>query len=563
MNLNDIFENSTTINEVNYSILKYLLESTQSNKGAIYICDNYYNVIEILATHNIDEVEIFNNTLVNTNSIIYKYHDITQNKKIVIIFNNSNIHESDIKILSSYITKLYLSPINIQYYSAILKHIDELFIFIKSSVSIDDQIIYKILTIDEKLLKMLCYNEHEIINMNINTIIHKDDISYVLNNVNTSNKIIIRFQTKTNKTIYMISKIINTSNNLYIIMSNDINKYITIEKLKHDSVNILCSYVMSQLNGIVGFCDLIMIDSDNNEIKNNLNIVIQTAKDTISTMNNTLKSHETNANLDYIIDDIISESIDFVTNLIISKKITLLYHKKNSEIKCIMDRNKMTQLFINIFYLLIENSDPTHNNISIHLHAKDNNLLIAFNSNIIITNTENIVLLKQNFTDSNATININETLIEITIPISLTGENLSKLNDMSEEILKISYIDEIKVLYIEDNICNIKLVKKIMNKFFPYVNVYSACQGYIGIDLLTENKFSLILLDIRLPDMSGIDIIDIIRNSEKNKNTPIIIISCELTVENIEYCKSKGIVDVIHKPIQIQQFKDTINSYIH
>ncbi len=118
-----------------------------------------------------------------------------------------------------------------------------------------------------------------------------------------------------------------------------------------------------------------------------------------------------------------------------------------------------------------------------------------------------------------------------------------------------------KILYIEDNLSNLKLVTKIFLKR-PEVKLITSGQGRVGIDLALTHKPDLILVDINLPDISGHEVLERLREIEELKDTRIIAISADVLGMNKEKAKKKGFDDFIPKPIDVKQFLSIIDNYL-
>lgn len=79
------------------------------------------------------------------------------------------------------------------------------------------------------------------------------------------------------------------------------------------------------------------------------------------------------------------------------------------------------------------------------------------------------------------------------------------------------------------------------------------------ISNLEENKIDLILMDVFLPEKSGIDILKYIR--EKNIFTDVIMITAANSADEIKKAFAYGVVDYLVKPFEFERFKDSINKY--
>ncbi|WP_195963742.1 response regulator, partial [Clostridium cuniculi] len=79
------------------------------------------------------------------------------------------------------------------------------------------------------------------------------------------------------------------------------------------------------------------------------------------------------------------------------------------------------------------------------------------------------------------------------------------------------------------------------------------------ISSLEENNIDLILMDVFLPEKSGIDILKSIR--EKNIFTDVIMITAANSTDEIKKAFAYGVVDYLVKPFEFERFKESINKY--
>lgn len=109
------------------------------------------------------------------------------------------------------------------------------------------------------------------------------------------------------------------------------------------------------------------------------------------------------------------------------------------------------------------------------------------------------------------------------------------------------------VLAIEDNPSNLRLLKAIL-ALRPEISLLSAIQGSIGIDLATQFAPDLILLDLNLPDMSGMQVLARLRNSDITHGIPVVVVSADANPSQIERLLHAGAADYLTKPFHIPHF---------
>ncbi|OYY99821.1 MAG: hypothetical protein B7Y37_12805 [Sphingobacteriia bacterium 28-36-52] len=118
------------------------------------------------------------------------------------------------------------------------------------------------------------------------------------------------------------------------------------------------------------------------------------------------------------------------------------------------------------------------------------------------------------------------------------------------------------VLYIEDNMPNIELVKEIMETKRKGINLVIHMQGNGVMEKVIETKPSLILLDLNLPDKHGKDILIELRENDTTKNIPVIVISADAMPNQISNLKALGAKNYLTKPIEIKSFLAAIDDII-
>ena len=115
-----------------------------------------------------------------------------------------------------------------------------------------------------------------------------------------------------------------------------------------------------------------------------------------------------------------------------------------------------------------------------------------------------------------------------------------------------------KILIIDDDKINLNLMDKILKKINH--KVYVASNGKDALDLLKKIKFDLILLDIIMPDINGIDLLKQIKNNIKYYEIPVIMLSAIDDMSLIVDCIRLGATDYITKPIDKVLLNARINN---
>ncbi len=115
------------------------------------------------------------------------------------------------------------------------------------------------------------------------------------------------------------------------------------------------------------------------------------------------------------------------------------------------------------------------------------------------------------------------------------------------------------ILYIEDNLTNTELVKRVL-KIKSNYSFISASRAQHGIKLALQHKPDIILLDIQMPEMDGITAFKHLRNLEEIKSIPIIAVSADAAQANIQEALEMGFHSYITKPINLSFLLEVIES---
>ncbi|OPB31711.1 response regulator [Bartonella sp. AR 15-3] len=118
-----------------------------------------------------------------------------------------------------------------------------------------------------------------------------------------------------------------------------------------------------------------------------------------------------------------------------------------------------------------------------------------------------------------------------------------------------------KVMIVEDNELNMKLFRDLIEAC-GYETIETR-NGLIALDLARSSKPSLILMDIQLPEISGIDIIKQLKEDEELKSIPIIAVTAFAMKGDEERIRASGCEEYMSKPISVTHFITTVKSFLN
>jgi len=113
---------------------------------------------------------------------------------------------------------------------------------------------------------------------------------------------------------------------------------------------------------------------------------------------------------------------------------------------------------------------------------------------------------------------------------------------------------ELSLLYVEDDSEILENVSFLFSKFVG--KVYSAEDGETALELYKEHKPDVLVVDINLPKMSGLELAEIVKND--NPSVDVIIISAYNEESHLEKSKEIGVSSYLKKPFTLKELKETI-----
>jgi len=175
-----------------------------------------------------------------------------------------------------------------------------------------------------------------------------------------------------------------------------------------------------------------------------------------------------------------------------------------------------------------------------------------------------LVVTKQVIELMGGTISVNSTVgVGSEFLIELKRDVVPQLaleNDLSAKFVSQLLVNvEIRtLLYVEDNPANLMLVEQIIEGV-TQIRMLSAINGDIGIELARAHLPDVILMDINLPGMSGLEALAILSNDPATAHIPVVALSANAMPRDIEKGLEVGFFRYLTKPIKINEFMQALN----
>jgi two-component system cell cycle response regulator DivK len=116
------------------------------------------------------------------------------------------------------------------------------------------------------------------------------------------------------------------------------------------------------------------------------------------------------------------------------------------------------------------------------------------------------------------------------------------------------------ILYIDDNIQYLKMMHKMLSR--AGFNVLEASDGITGIKLAIEHGPDLVMTDMNMPDIHGLEVVARIRANTHLKDIPIIAVTANAMHGDREYFLEGGCDGYLPKPITRKELFDTISELL-
>ena len=116
------------------------------------------------------------------------------------------------------------------------------------------------------------------------------------------------------------------------------------------------------------------------------------------------------------------------------------------------------------------------------------------------------------------------------------------------------------VLVVEDNLVNQKVVTAVLNKRGYRVSV--ANNGEEGLEMLEKGQFAIVLMDVQMPVLDGLEATRRMRADDRWKTIPVIAMTAHAMTGDREKCLEAGMNAYISKPVHSAHLLATIEAYI-
>ncbi|GAB3285078.1 hypothetical protein GCM10027347_62180 [Larkinella harenae] len=379
---------------------------------------------------------------------------------------------------------------------------------------------------------------------------------------------------------------------------NNLNEQlITSLKTKSDFLSTMSHELRTPLNSVLGIADLLLEDKHNEEQKENLDVLKFSASNLLSLINNVLDFSKIEANkiqiesIAFDVSKLLREASAGFQKSALEKqlKFSLSIDPKLTKQWVIGDPTRLTQIIYNLVGNAIKFTHEGQVTMDVSIvEQHDNSITILFSikDTGIGISTENQQIIFDPFNQSSSAITreFGGTGLGLSIVkhlLNLQSSDIyleSELYKGSHFYFNLQYqltpemrksnslrihhqrkdLKKIKILLAEDNAANIYFMKKTLLSWNAEVTI--AEDGVKVLDLLNRNAYDIILMDIHMPRMSGIQTAITLRQRHGH-HIPIIALTASIDIDTISEIEASGMNDYLSKPFRNEILYDKLIYY--
>ena len=115
-----------------------------------------------------------------------------------------------------------------------------------------------------------------------------------------------------------------------------------------------------------------------------------------------------------------------------------------------------------------------------------------------------------------------------------------------------------RFLVVDDSAAMRTFVRSVLEYFEADVEVVEAASGFDALRLLPRSRYDLVITDINMPDINGLELIRFVRQSEHHKNTALVIISTQSSDRDRERGMKLGANTFLSKPFTPEALREAV-----
>jgi two-component system chemotaxis response regulator CheY len=117
------------------------------------------------------------------------------------------------------------------------------------------------------------------------------------------------------------------------------------------------------------------------------------------------------------------------------------------------------------------------------------------------------------------------------------------------------------ILIVEDSATTRALIRAVIEDMEDF-NIVEAGSGFEALKLLPTQEFNLVITDVNMPDINGLELIHFIKSNPRYSHIPLIIVSTERSEEDKKRGIALGAMSYITKPFKAQELQEVVKQAI-
>jgi len=117
------------------------------------------------------------------------------------------------------------------------------------------------------------------------------------------------------------------------------------------------------------------------------------------------------------------------------------------------------------------------------------------------------------------------------------------------------------ILIVEDSSTTRALIRAVIDELGDFETA-EAASGFEALKMLPQQEFDLIITDINMPDINGLELINFVRSNARYSHVPIIIVSTERSEEDKKRGMALGATAYVSKPFKSLELQEAIQKII-
>lgn len=358
-------------------------------------------------------------------------------------------------------------------------------------------------------------------------------------------------------------------------IKESINSFSSLNERKDDVIIDFSHKIREPLNNLVIVIDMLIESGLQKKQKELLETFIASTNNMVTIVNElTMKSagnlsYQQRKAIKFNLLSTIQNTIELY-NLKDKASIDFILNKKEfSDLECFGDPIILKQIFLDLFNTIENQVSDRTTKVTINLKKEKENATESFIG--LRIQTDNRIILIDDTGDERSLaagliassrgsyrqeVGNNSTVLNILLPfVSPVPDAKQKISSHKiEELIQKEKthkeMKDLKILLVEDNLINQKITLLTLKPLVHTID--TAANGKEALDKFGTSNYDLILMDIKMPVMSGLVAAEKIRalESTTNSHVPIIAITANAMIGDKEKCLSSGIDDYISKPYQ-------------